>query len=376
MNQPALRLCDDGVDARSGNVDADRERALVSITEALAGAVMSSSRRFAVAQGDSLPLLRLVPTASVSLVLTDPPYHSTKKANIYGDKAFAEDDEYVEWVQRYGAEWKRILRPNGSLYVFCATQMSARLEVMLGEFLHPLNHITWTKPNEPGYDGWKGKMSKEALRRWYPHSERILFLEQATDGKGRRSTLGQFLRTVREQAGLTGHEVTELTGEYGAVNHGGAISNWETGRNIPSREQYRKMCDVLERTRRIPTMPAYEDVVRPFIMNGELEFTDVWNFPSVKPYDGKHPAEKPQEMLRHMIEASTYAGDIVLDCFAGSGATAVAALATGRRAVAIEIEERWAQYATDRVATGTDRLEVAATIGRQRRRPVPQGSLF
>ncbi len=73
------------------------------------------------------------------------------------------------------------------------------------------------------------------------------------------------------------------------------------------------------------------------------EFTDVWNFPSVRPYKGKHPAEKPLDMLEHAIGATTLPGDIVLDCFAGSGNTAVASLRLGRRAIAIEIEQKWAQ---------------------------------
>jgi adenine-specific DNA-methyltransferase len=334
---------------RASGVDASRGRALADITKALAQSLLSSGHGYAIARGDSLSLLRRLPDASVSLVLADPPYHSTKKANIYGDKAFAEDDEYLAWMRAYGAEWKRILRPNGAAYVFAATTMAARLEVVLREYLQPLNHITWTKPNDPGFDGWKGKMSKEALRRWYPHSERVLFLEQATEGGGRRSTLGQFLRTTRLQAGLSAHDLTELTGEYGAINHGGAISNWETGRNIPSRAQYAGVCTVLEGTGKIPPMPAYEDVVRPFNVSADLEFTDVWTFPSVRPYEGKHPAEKPQDLLRHAIEASTYPGDIVLDCFAGSGSTALAALATGRRTVALEIDTAWTQFIADRV---------------------------
>lgn len=360
-------------DERSAVADASRGAALALITQALAGAVVSTSDRFTVAQGDSLPLLKLLPDASVSLVLTDPPYHSTKKANIYGDKSFAEDDEYIAWLRSYGAEWGRILRPNGAVYMFCSTQMSARLEVMLSEFLHPLNHITWTKPNDPGYDGWKGKMSKEALRRWYPHSERLLFLEQATDGQGRRSTLGQFLRSVRSAAGISGHELTELIGEYGAINHGGAVSNWETGRNIPSRDQYRKLSEVLERTGRIPAMPAYEDVVRPFNMNGDLAFTDVWDFPSVRPYEGKHPAEKPQDLLRHAIEASTYPGDIVLDCFAGSGSTSTAALVAGRRTVAIEIEQNWTKQIAERLCAPD---AWGSAPSRRRRQVTPQESLF
>ncbi|MEP7126243.1 MAG: site-specific DNA-methyltransferase [Byssovorax sp.] len=351
-NKPA-RARKPPTETPSAQVEASRARDFKRIAAALSKELELATERAAVVRGDSLQLLKRIPDASVSLILTDPPYHSTKKANIYGDKAFSEDREYLSWMRAFAAEWQRILRPNGALYLFCAAAMSAQLEVMLSEFLRPLSHITWTKPNEPGFDGWKGKMSKEALRRWYPHSERLLFLEQATAGRGRRSTLGQLLRETRLAAGLSGHQLTEMTGEYRAVNHGGAISNWETGRNIPSREQYQKLSNVLEATGRVGVMPAYEDVVRPFHMNGDLEYTDVWNFPSVRPYEGKHPAEKPLEMLRHIIEASTYPGDLVLDCFAGSGATAVAAMACNRRTVAIEIEGAWVQRIVERVARST-----------------------
>jgi len=279
-----------------------------------------------VAQGDSLQLLGRLPDRSISLILTDPPYHSTKKKNIYGDTAFEEDNHYVEWMQQYATEWRRVLRPNGSLYCFCASEMAARLEVMLSKDFNVLSSITWTKPNEPGYDGWKGKMKKEALRQWYPHSERIIFAAPALDGNLHRSPFGHFLRQTRKQTGMSSNELTARTGEYGKVNHGGAVSNWETGRNIPSREQYNKMRDVFIATGKVRSMPPYEDVVRPFIIDGSQEFTDVWTFSSVRPYRGKHPAEKPSDLLEHAITASSFPGDIVLDCFAGAGSTALAAL--------------------------------------------------
>jgi site-specific DNA-methyltransferase (adenine-specific) len=96
-------------------------------------------------------------------------------------------------------------------------------------------------------------------------------------------------------------------------------------------------------------MPRYEDVIRVFRMDGSKEFTDVWNFPSVRPYKGKHPAEKPSSMLEHIIEATTFPDDIVLDCFAGSGSTAVASIKLGRLAIAMEIETHWVNYVGARV---------------------------
>lgn len=299
--------------------------------------------------GDSFALIKNIPSQSVSLILTDPPYHSTKKDNIFGDTLFGSDKEFLEWITRYIEEWKRILKPNGSILCFCASEMAARIEVAFLESFNVLSQIVWTKPNEPGFDGWKQKMKKEALRQWYAHSERIIFAEPAMHGNLYRSYFGSLLKEARQKAGLTMKQLTELTGDYGRVNHGGAVSNWEAGRNTPSREQYAKISDALRGTGKAPYLPPYEDVIRPFVMDSSKEFTDVWTFPSVRPYRGKHPAEKPLAMLEHIIEATTFPGDIVLDCFAGSGSTAAAALRLGRRAVAIEIEPEWIAYIASRL---------------------------
>lgn len=331
-----------------------RARDLARIAAVIKPHLLFSNANALVAQGDSLALLRQMPEHSVSLILTDPPYHATKKRNIYGDTAFAEDQHYLDWMGEYAAEWQRVLRPNGSLFCFCDSSMAGRLEVQFAKWFNVLSHVVWTKPNDPGFDGWKGKMKKESLRQWYAHSERILFAEPAAEGNLFRSPLALFLRDARKRAGLSMHELTALIGAHGKVNHGGAVSNWEDGRNTPSREQYCKICEALIGTGRIDSMPPYEDVVRVFKMDASKEFTDVWNFPSVRPYKGKHPAEKPLSMLEHAIEATTNPGDIVLDCFGGGGSTAIAALGLGRRAVAIEIEAAWAEAIAAKVKTCGD----------------------
>ena len=320
-----------------------------TLRNALRPSIRASSEDALVVEGDSLALIRKVPKQSVSLILTDPPYHATKKKNIYGDTAFEEDQHYLDWMNEYAVEWRRILRPNGSLFCFCASEMAARLEVLFSKDFNILSHVVWTKPNEPGFDGWKQKMKKESLRQWYAHTERIIFAEPACDGNLHRSPFANFLREVRTQAAMTSNQLAEITGAYGKVNHGGAISNWETGRNIPSREQYDKICVALLATGKIDSMPPYEDVIRPFMVDASKEFTDVWTFPSVRPYKGKHPAEKPSSMLEHAIESTTFPGDIVLDCFAGSGSTGIAAVKLGRRSVSMEIEPDWAARIASRL---------------------------
>ncbi|MFN8996169.1 MAG: DNA methyltransferase, partial [Pseudomonadota bacterium] len=173
------------------------------------------SENVAVVHGDSLALLRKIPAASVDLILTDPPYHSTKKQNIYGDADFAHDDEYRDWVKEYTKEFCRILKPNGSLYLFCSSDMAPFLYVDMSDSMNMHGIITWTKPNEPGYDGWKQKMKKTSLRRWYPHTERIIFCSPACDGNLKRSPFGLFLKDCRVKAGLSSNTLTELIGAYG-----------------------------------------------------------------------------------------------------------------------------------------------------------------
>ena len=296
--------------------------------------------------GDALKVLKKIPDGSISLILTDPPYHTTKKRNIYGDTFFRQDADYLAWIAEYAKEWKRILKPNGSVFCFCSAAMAAKLEAVFSSDFNILSQIVWTKPNAPGFDGWKQKMKKEALRQWYAHTERILFMEPAVEGNLNRSYFGDYLRAARKELSLSAHTLTEMVGAYGKVNHGGAVSNWEAGRNVPSREQYDRICQAFYQCSRQRPMPAYEDIVRPFNVNKNMEFTDVWTFVNIRPYKGKHPAEKPVKLLEQAVLATTYTGDIVLDCFAGSGSTAVAALKNDRRSVSIEIDPQWSGQIT------------------------------
>lgn len=79
-----------------------------------------------------------------------------------------------------------------------------------------------------------------------------------------------------------------------------------------------------------------------------------------------HPNEKPVALCRELIESSTRGGDLVLDPFAGSGSTGVAAILTGRRAILVESDERWIAIAIERlqqadvIADATDAMLTGA----------------
>jgi site-specific DNA-methyltransferase (adenine-specific) len=75
-----------------------------------------------------------------------------------------------------------------------------------------------------------------------------------------------------------------------------------------------------------------------------VPYTDVWTYPPVQFYPGKHPCEKPAEMMRDIIAASSRPGDVVADFFMGSGTTIKAAMTLGRHALGVELEkERFEQ---------------------------------
>jgi site-specific DNA-methyltransferase (adenine-specific) len=65
-----------------------------------------------------------------------------------------------------------------------------------------------------------------------------------------------------------------------------------------------------------------------------------------------HPAPFPSELAERLIRLFSFAGDTVLDPFAGSGATAVAAIRAGRNSISVEIEEEYLNAAIGRATRG------------------------
>ena len=79
-------------------------------------------------------------------------------------------------------------------------------------------------------------------------------------------------------------------------------------------------------------------------LNGGTQMTDVWRIPAVSQWEkeqGKHPTQKPLRLLYRIILASTNAGDTILDPFAGSSTTGIAANLLGRKYIGIEQESQF-----------------------------------
>lgn len=82
-------------------------------------------------------------------------------------------------------------------------------------------------------------------------------------------------------------------------------------------------------------------------MNGGKEMPDVWKMPSPGNWErsyGKHPTQKPLRLLYRVLQVCTDEGFTILDPFAGSCTTGIAAKLTGRKFIGIEINPEYLDY--------------------------------
>lgn len=318
--------------------------------------------------GDSLEILPTLDTTA-DVLLTDPPYFKVKQEE--WDNQWDKASEFLGWMGDFLDRAKPLLAPHASVWVFASPAMTSSVERLVGERFRTLNSIRWVKEQ-----GWHQKAEVASLRSYLTPWEGIVFAEQYDDVYGDAAKalhrevfapLGRYLQSERERAGWTQRD---LSSRFPSATGGltGCVSNWENGSSLPSAEAYRELREALNcaggsylRKEYEDLRKEYEDLRRPFNIQTRAHSTDVWTFGTVPPGPGKHPCEKPQAMLRHMIEASTRPGGLILDPFAGSGATLDAARQLGRRAIGIEKDKHWCDYIARRLSQSTlDIFEGAA----------------
>lgn len=82
-----------------------------------------------------------------------------------------------------------------------------------------------------------------------------------------------------------------------------------------------------------------------------LQMRSVWSMGTPKTEEkkfGKHPTQKPLDLLRRIVLASTNAGDLIIDPFTGSSTTGIAAVMNNRKFIGIDTEESYLDLSTKR----------------------------
>lgn len=317
---------------------------------------MIKTDKYKLYKGDCLKLMKDIPDKSVDLVLIDPPYN-IKKAKWDSWKTV---EGYVEFMGKVFLECQRVLKDNGSFYFFhndflqiveLQNWINKNTEFIFKQFL------VWNKRFEGGrLKGYlDGHCAVESLRNYKQMVEYCLFYTFQNE-KGMKIVDKKYVQPqnpfrkaiieAREKVGLSTIDVAEKGKFYGKVNHGGSVSNWEKGNNIPTKEQFSILKTFL------PINQEYEDLRKEYenlryTFNNQKKHHSVMNYEIAKKQG--HITPKPTDLLKYIIKTSSNKDDVVLDCFMGSGSTGVACLNTDRRFIGIELDNKYFDIATERI---------------------------
>jgi len=231
--------------------------------------------------GDCRDLMRAMPEGCADLCIADPPY---------GDTSLEWDSIVDGWL----AEAARVLKPNGSIWVFGSLRFLAPLFAEMGALGFKYSQdIVWEKQNGTGF-----------------HADRF--------------------RRVHE------HAVLFYRGAWSDCYHQTQYTN-----------------DVTKKTVRRKTRPTHTGNIDvghyvsedggPRMMRSVLQ---------IRNEHGRaiHPTQKPVELVRAMIRYSCPPGGHIISPFIGSGTDAVAAYLEGRKLTGMELKSNYAEAARDRAA--------------------------
>jgi site-specific DNA-methyltransferase (adenine-specific) len=249
-------------------------------------------------QGDCIEILNQARESSVDMIFADPPYflsndgitcHAGRMVSV--NKGKWDKSKGIRENHEFNLEWlkacKRILKPNGTIWVSGTTHIIYSIGFAMQEHdFKILNDIVWYKRNAP----------PNLSCRYFTHSTEIV-LWAAKNKKSKH------------------------------------YFNYPLMKKFNKGKQMRNLWQFTE--------------------NEEAQTVDnVWEISSplaVEKRFGKHPTQKPIELLRRIVLASTQEGDLVLDPLCGSSTTGVAAVLLNRKYVGIDLEKDYLELSKKRL---------------------------
>ncbi|MBN1284710.1 MAG: site-specific DNA-methyltransferase [Anaerolineae bacterium] len=243
--------------------------------------------------GDAVAWLRSLQSASVDLVFADPPYNINKAEW----DSFESQQAYVQWSMQWVEQAARILKPTGTLYICGFSEILADLNLPAMRFFKGCRWLVWHYKNKANLSQDWGRSHESILH--FRKSKAFTFNIDDIRIPYGRHTLKYPERPQAE------------TSQYGK----GKEHTWQP------HPDGAKPRDVIE----IPTT-----------CNGMDEKTP-------------HPTQKPEELLRKIILASSDPGDLVVDPFLGSGTTVVVAEQLKRRWMGCDISPEYCRWAAERI---------------------------
>lgn len=318
----------------------------------------------------------------VVLIVADPPYGMGKEAaGVENDNLYAE--KLAAFQLAWWSTWRPYLANNASAYIWGNPEELWRFWYLGGlaesERLTLRNEIVWSKGSACG-------MNSDLMRIFPPSTERCLFFMLGAQGFGNvnKADFWQGFEELRaeldaevKRAGWSPADVKRITG-VGMYGHWFSQSQWTM---IPEKHykalqaagageffakpyaELRARYDAkMNATQEERLAPKHEFLaLRAYFDNAHDVMTDVWEFgrvPGEERYG--HATPKPVDMMARCLKSSSRPGDVVLEPFAGSGSTLIAAEATGRACYTMEIAPAYVDVTIRRwqKLTGADAIRV------------------
>lgn len=247
-------------------------------------------------EGDSLTWLRSLPTASVDMFFADPPY-SIGKAEW---DCFPSHESYLKWCEQWIGEMSRVLSDKGTCYICGFSEILADVKYRTQGFFNGCRWIVWHYKNKANLGNDWGRSHESIL-----HFRKSKTTQLNVDD----IRIPYSAHTLR----YPDHPQAE-TSAYGRGCKT-ASRQWKPN------ERGAKPKDVFD----IPTT-----------CNGMGEKTP-------------HPTQKPEELVRKLVLASSNVGDVVADPFSGSGTTIVVAEQLHRKWLGCERNSEYNAWAKNRI---------------------------
>jgi len=272
---------------------------------------------------DSLEMLRKMPTDSVDLVMTSPPFALTRKKE-YGNEPV---DRYLQWFMPFCAEIKRILKTTGSFVLDIGgtwipgapvrSTYHFELAVNLAREFHLAQDFYWYNPARlPTPAEWvtvRRVRVKDAVNMvwWFsktewPKADNRAVLQPYSD-----SMKDLIKKGYKAKKRPSGHDIST---KFQKDNGGSIPPNLLQIANTESNSAYLRECKAR----------------------------------GIKP----HPARYPEPLVEFFVNFLTDEGDLVIDPFAGSNVTGSVCEDTRRRWIGFELEPKYVEGSTIRFEVG------------------------
>ncbi len=300
---------------------------------------------------DCLTTSKRLPDFSVDLIYADPPFFTGRFHSMNGcsfDDRWTNALEYSNWLKPRLEEFKRILKPTGSLYIHCDWHISHYIKVLADEIFginNFLNEIIWKRQSAHND-------SKQGSR----HLGRIHDTILVYTGSQKYTWNQQFLpydlkyleRTYKylEANSERRYAVGDLTGPGGAEKGNPQYDFLGVKRYWRYSEAKMKALFADGRIAfsvgKVPLLKRYLDEMR------GKSLQDMWTDISIGKCKNRYPTQKPEALLERIIKCSSNLNQVIYEPFAGSATAGVVCCKLGRKWIGSEISDTACNYVTNR----------------------------